>query len=152
VWFRSDASDGFVVHSFAGDSFLECREHVRRCLQIPRSNDRFAPRPRPERTAPTPHDRALRIWSEALNPIGRAVESYLARRGIGLGSYAPGAALRFHPRCPWGRDGTRTPAMVALLRDIFVAARWREAEREVFCVQPVVPCNDLNDIVKGAHA
>lgn len=59
---------------------------------------------------------ALRIWREAYDPRRTPVEAYLASRGLALPEGAAGEALRFHPRCPFGRE--RTPAMVALVRDI----------------------------------
>jgi hypothetical protein len=63
----------------------------------------------PDRTA-----RALSLFNEARDPVGSPVDKYLARRGLGeVGKYAD---LRFHPRCPFA--GKRTPAMVALVRDI----------------------------------
>jgi putative DNA primase/helicase len=122
VWFRRDAADGFIVHSFAGDSFLHCRDHVRERLRIPRGADRFSPRPL-QRPPATRSSRALAIWAESRSPIGTPVETYLASRGLHLASYAPGAALRFHPNCPFkGRHPpftvTRIPAMIALVRDI----------------------------------
>jgi putative DNA primase/helicase len=110
VWFKRDAADGFIVNSFAGDSFLLCRDHVRRCLHIARGTDRFVPRRKAQRLAAQPSG-PLGIWAEARNPIGTPVEVYLASRALQLARYAPGTALRFHPSCPF--NGTRTPAMVA---------------------------------------
>lgn len=57
-------------------------------------------------------DIARRIWTEALDPIGTAVEVYLKHRGVGLPD-AP--VIRFHPHCP--RTGGALPAMVALMVD-----------------------------------
>jgi putative DNA primase/helicase len=119
VRFHSDAPDGFIVHSFAADSFLACRDHVRRRLGIRRDHgDRFmaTPPPRAQRTETRRDIGALGIWSEARNPTGTPVETYLAGRGLHLRGHASGAALRFHPACPF--NGTRTRAMVALVRDI----------------------------------
>lgn len=61
------------------------------------------------------------IWKDARHPRGSAVESYLAHRGLALPPDA-GKSLRFHPRCPFGKDdGGRTiytPGMIALVRNI----------------------------------
>jgi phage/plasmid primase-like uncharacterized protein len=59
---------------------------------------------------------ALAIWSEARDPRGTIVEAYLERRGLMLPEEAAGGAIRFHLSCPFG--GARTPAMVALVRDV----------------------------------
>lgn len=111
--------DGFLVTSFAGDDWRECRDHVRERLGL-----RFDPRQRADRPAPVhiaPTDdagrtaRALAIWHEARPAHGTPVARYLARRGL---MDPPGftTALRWHPECPFGRD--RSGAMVALVRDI----------------------------------
>jgi putative DNA primase/helicase len=65
-----------------------------------------------ERTA-----RALALWGEALDPRGTPVEQYLRReRLVDPPEKALGAAIRFHPSCPFA--GKRTHAMVCLVRDI----------------------------------
>jgi hypothetical protein len=54
------------------------------------------------------------IWNEAIDAHGTPVERYPASRHLVL---PPGAeVLRFHPACPFG--STKTPAMVALVRNI----------------------------------
>jgi len=60
---------------------------------------------------------AVRLWRAAVPPGGTLVERYLANRGLVLPPEAAGEAIRFHPRCPFGK-GIVTPAMVALVRDI----------------------------------
>ena len=60
--------------------------------------------------------RALATWSEAQDPRGTIIETYLERRGLMLPEEAADEAIRFHPSCPFG--GARTPAMVALVRDV----------------------------------
>ena len=56
----------------------------------------------------------LTIWREAIDAHGTPAERYLMRRGLAL---PPGAeALRFHHACPFA--GSKTPAMVALVRNI----------------------------------
>jgi putative DNA primase/helicase len=56
----------------------------------------------------------LDLWREAIDAHRTPVERYLLRRGLAL---PPGAeALRFHPACPFA--GSKTPAMVALVRNI----------------------------------
>ncbi|NVO13524.1 MAG: toprim domain-containing protein [Rhodoplanes sp.] len=115
------APDGFVVHSYAGDDFALCRDHVRALLGIRRdqSNVQAIHRMRPEpvrfedagRT-----EQALAIWRQAQHPAGTPVEVYLANRGLTLPTEAAGQAIRFHPACPF--RGRRVPAMVALVHDV----------------------------------
>jgi len=59
---------------------------------------------------------ALRLWREARSIAGTPAEAYLASRGLGLGSTA---ALRFHPRAPFGpRPLTQfRPALIAAVCD-----------------------------------
>ncbi|MEJ1161776.1 DUF7146 domain-containing protein [Prosthecomicrobium sp. N25] len=110
-----NAPGGFVVHSFAGDDPLVCRDHVKAMLGVanPKLGSapvdlgaNFIPRSDPsdeERTAT-----ALRIWGEAGSIVGTRVETYLARRGVRLPPGAAGEAIRYH----------RRGYMVALVRDI----------------------------------
>ena len=60
---------------------------------------------------------ALELWREAVSIVDTAAASYLARRGIvALSVGVDGAALRFHPACPFG--DVRLPCMIAIMRDI----------------------------------
>lgn len=65
-------------------------------------------------------DRALEIWRDARSIHGTLAERYLRRRGISV--ELPGNALRFHPRCPFGKgDDGKTifhPAMIGLARSV----------------------------------
>jgi Toprim domain len=62
-----------------------------------------------------------RLWKKAGSPYGTLVERYLARRHLTLPADA-GDCIRFHPRCPFGKDDEGetiyTPAMVALVRNV----------------------------------
>jgi phage/plasmid primase-like uncharacterized protein len=71
--------------------------------------------------APKPDDRertadALSIWREARDPRGTLAACYFAHRSLELPNEAAGEAIRFDSACPFG--GARTPAMVALVRDV----------------------------------
>jgi putative DNA primase/helicase len=92
--------DGFVVHSFAGDDWRQCRDYVRSKLGV-----------EPPRRASWQE-----IWNEAQHPRASLVERYLASRKLVLPPEAAGGAVRFHPQCPFGL--ATTPAMVALVRDV----------------------------------
>jgi putative DNA primase/helicase len=134
VTLNRGAPEGFVVHSFAGDDPLACRDHVRSRAELPAwspNSDRMtAPAvvrdPRPvsreeKRRAEWRRTRVLATWESARNPLGTIVEAYLAGRNLRLSEDVAGAALRFHPACPWtGEDGStiKVPAMVAAMRDI----------------------------------
>jgi hypothetical protein len=83
-------------------------------------------RPAPLRRVERQHDKgddaarmksALTIWKEA-GSIGAPIAArYFGRRKLVLPAGIDGAALRFHPHCPFG-PGVRHPAIVALYRDI----------------------------------
>lgn len=115
VRFSSSAPGGFVVHSFAGDDPLACKDYVRNRLHLPIELTR-EPADRRQPTPVEPSESALRIWREAVSPAETPVAAYLARRGVSLPSGAAGAAIRFHGACPF--KGAKTPAMVALVRDV----------------------------------
>ncbi|WP_315920153.1 toprim domain-containing protein [Mesorhizobium sp. SP-1A] len=92
VTFNSDGS--FVVRSYAGDDFRDCRDQVKAVLGL--SDDK----PRPTRpVAPVIDIGVLRkkataadIWARSVPIAGTLAERYLASRGL---SY-DGDALRYH--------------------------------------------------------
>lgn len=110
--------NGFLAHSFAGDDFRACRDHVKAMLGL--ADER---RPIPFNDNLPSVDvaaladervrilRGMRIWSEAIPIAGTLAEKYLVSRGL---AYV-GEALRFHPSCPFRQE--RHPAMVALMTD-----------------------------------
>ncbi|MCJ2065897.1 toprim domain-containing protein [Methylobacterium sp. J-088] len=121
------------VHSLAGDDDLALRDFV--LEQLERAGlirrDRGSLRgstalTRPQRDVsqartPDPGEterttRGLEIYREADTLWSSPVEAYLVReRGLQLFE-GLGRAIRYHPSCPFGPH--RTPAMVALVRDI----------------------------------
>ncbi len=121
----SAAPDGFIVHSFAGDSPLACRDYVRTALGfsarqtggkicLPQCS-------RPCAAAPNDSDAkrsvlALRFWNEARDPRGTVVANHLAPRGLTLPDDGAGDVLRFHPELKY--NSVFIGAMVALFRDI----------------------------------
>lgn len=103
----------FVVHSFAGDDWRACRDHVKAALGI------TGDRPSPPEVPPAPRvaidperlkksQEAMSVWGRSILLDGTLVETYLHSRGL---SY-DGDALRFWP-------GGR--AMVALITDAVTA-------------------------------
>ena len=110
-----DADDGFLVHSFAGDDWRDCRDYVRGRLGL----GSWQPTERQPRRHVVEQPRradslALTIWNESVDAHGTPVERYLVSRHLTLPSGAD--VLRFHPACPF--SSTRKPAMVALVRNI----------------------------------
>jgi putative DNA primase/helicase len=117
------APDGFIVHSFAGDDSLACKDYVRRRLGL----SPFLPG---QKRNATPHrelnpvkekpannrERALRLWHQAADPRGTLVDTYLRSRRLELPYEAANEAIRFHSNCPFNSE--RYPAMVCLVRDI----------------------------------
>lgn len=110
VTFKADAPDGFLVHSFAGDNPIECRNYVRGLLSetwqsklqkpvVSKKNDHAEQRTQ----------QAKKIFDEARPAFGSAVEAYLAGRGLAMVPEA--SVLRFHPACPFAGD--KVAAMVA---------------------------------------
>lgn len=111
VTFAADGS--FITHSFAGDDFAECRDHVKAVLGLDDREPQPLP-PAPVRLLDKRQQiaRALRIWAEAILLQGTLAATYLVSRRV---SYS-GEALRFHPSCPFGQ--ARHPAMLGLMTDI----------------------------------
>lgn len=129
----ADATDGFVVKSFAGDPWEVCRDYVAAQLGLPddywrrpreldaeeierRAEARRRAEEQERREAKQRQRQASEIWRNTRDPRGTPVEAYLASRGLTLDDGAH-ETVRFAPACPWGSDGT-VPAMVAPLRDI----------------------------------
>jgi putative DNA primase/helicase len=115
------AADGFVCHSFAGDDFRDCRDHVRERLGLtaaPRRRDpplraaayRAAIEDAAAKAAGT--RQALALWPEGVYPRGTVVERYLNGRGLELGEDVAGDVLRWHQRIG---------AMLALFRNVLTA-------------------------------
>jgi putative DNA primase/helicase len=114
VKLSASSPDGFLAHSFAGDDWRNCRDHVRRLLGMERG-----PAPRPEEaprrpTPPRPRDddgrsRALALWRSSVDPRATLVDMYLNTRRLELGDDLAGEVLRWHPG---------VGAMIALFRDI----------------------------------
>jgi putative DNA primase/helicase len=118
------APDGFIVHSFAGDPLLECRDHVRAALGLgapERPHGRSSSRSSSFAVARgSDADQrsalALRLWNEARDPRGTVVEEYLASRALTVPEDVAGAVIRFHPALKL--EGAQVGAMLALFRDI----------------------------------
>ena len=107
------APDGFIVHSFAGNDFAECRDHVRGRLGLPteyRRTSRPPPlRPRPSSSIMQTQSHAGRMWREGVEPRGSVVERYLNSRGLDLDEGLAGEVIRHH---------RGANAMLAIFRDI----------------------------------
>ena len=113
-------TDEPIVHSFAGDDWRACKDHVARLLGLPAE---IGPRQRARVPRRTPVERkpdqddarrseiALAIWQSAKPAQGTPVETYLASRGIDL---SPPDALRFHAGLKHPSGGI-WPTMVALV-------------------------------------
>jgi hypothetical protein len=119
------------VHSFGGDHWRLCRDHVLERLKlVNRHSYRDAAEtkmqaPATVRQPDNDHDRigrALALWREGVPIIGTIADQYLRHRGLFVTPEVQVAdALRFHPACPFRlEDGTtaRLPTMLGLMRDI----------------------------------
>jgi putative DNA primase/helicase len=141
------APDGFLIHSHAGDNWVECRDYVRQRLGLPL----WQPGDEQQRNIPQRHAEkwdmaaieaqanegprafsedellriaaARRIWDEGDDPRGTLAETYLRNwRKLDLPVDLAGTVLRFHPRCPWRNENTgrtdRVPALIVPFRSI----------------------------------
>jgi putative DNA primase/helicase len=139
VWIDPRSPDGFRVHSFAGDDWRVCRDHVLERLRfVNRHSCRNGPEGSLHGTAPQvanvhcviknrqsdDRDRikqALSLWQEGLPIVDTIAELYLRHRGLFIAPEVQVTALRFHPACPFRlEDGAaaRLPTLLGLMRDI----------------------------------
>jgi putative DNA primase/helicase len=145
IRFDRAAPGGFVVHSFAGDDPIACKDYVRARLGLPSwqpgdEQDRRVDASRRARFDQTVTDReaekrprseddhhrierAVAIWHEARDPGGTLAQTYLnVHRKLDLDDDLAGGVLRFHPACPWRNENTgntdRVPALIAAFRSI----------------------------------
>ena len=95
---------GYFLHSFSGDDFEACADHVRHKLGLPEFEPGAykppAPKQEPEAADPSANmEYARKIWTEAKPIEGTAAEYYLfAQRGLHLDSGLDWSdTLRFHP-------------------------------------------------------
>lgn len=128
-------ADGFMVHSFAGDDPIACKDYVRQALGLPSFGAFSAARdwkPSPEvfeqQRKRIEEERqaqerktalALQVWEQCQPAEGSLVETYLAGRKLALPPRAH-EVIRFHPRCRFGpkESAFYLPAMVCLMRDV----------------------------------
>jgi hypothetical protein len=119
-----NAPDGFVVHSFAGDDAIACRDYVRDRLGLskwkpgePNPFTTFRPKPKTAPETTNFGQVALRIWKESVDPRGTLSEKYLRQhRGLDLPDDVAGEVARFHPRLSF--NGGFAPALITLFRDV----------------------------------
>jgi putative DNA primase/helicase len=146
VSISSDAPDGFICYSHAGDDWRECRDYVRTKLGLPEWQPGDG-RERQRTIQPSHIDKwdfgtidaqaeakrrteddlirigwAQAIWNEATSPMRTRAEDYLASRALDLPDDLVDGVLRFHPECPWRNEDTgRTefiPCLIAAFRSI----------------------------------
>lgn len=135
VMIDAGAPDGFRVHSFAGDDWRDCRDHVRdRIGGSPARQPTSSGIKRNDTTSGNSSTAAVAraIWEEAKPLRGTPGERYLQFRGVGdvKEAYNPDV-LRFHPGCPFRIESgglVRLPTMVAAMVDIRTNA-WRGIHR-----------------------
>jgi putative DNA primase/helicase len=144
IRFDPGAPGGFVVHSFAGNDPIACKDYVRERLGLPEwepgdeQDRRVDPlrRARLDRTAMDREatkrrseedhvriKRAVAIWNEGRDPRRTLAETYLnVHRKLQLDDGLTGGVLRFHPACPWRNETSGkidcVSALVAAFRSI----------------------------------
>lgn len=117
------ATDGFVVHSFADDSAIACRDFIRAALGLRTSKPKFMPAQLGAPSSVAPGDFstqrsafALQLWNGACDPRGTVVADYLSSRGLTLPDNVAAGVIRYHPTLEY--NGNTFGGMVALFRDI----------------------------------
>src|SRR5262249_41695713 len=116
VKFDLAAPDGFVVHSFAKDDAIACRDYVRERLGLEPFGQRQTPSHPPRiRAAPPPDDTVDRIgwarsiWRATARGKGTLAERYLVEtRRLDLPATQ---VIRFPPRLKFTPTGEFLPAM-----------------------------------------
>jgi hypothetical protein len=118
------AGDGFVVHSFAGDDPMQCRDYVRERLGLPSWRPHqaecpeYEPKPAPAPAVAQNNNAAFakQIWDAGKPAKGTLVERYLTEtRGLELPDTG---AIRFHPKLKVTHTDMFAPAMVCAMTDI----------------------------------
>lgn len=109
-----------IRETLALRDFREVAEEARRFLNLPRSEQKPAPRPVPSVVPPGSQEAARRLLAISSPIEGTIAEAYLQGRGITRIHH--GGSLRFHPRCYYRPDDhlpTETwPAMIAGVTDL----------------------------------
>jgi putative DNA primase/helicase len=111
--------DSFIAHSFAGDDWQQCRDHVCAALGIVKEGRGGCSRENPTPRHPTPKravsddasriKSALEIWRESGHPGETPIEPYLESRGLALDGDFMLSVVRWNERIA---------AMVTLFRNI----------------------------------
>jgi putative DNA primase/helicase len=121
-----ESDDGrILVHCHAGceqSAVIDALRSRGLSLNGDRSYDRISPEryqsvnEQRERESADKTATALRIWNEAIDPLGTPAEHYLHSRKLRLPSELRVIALRFHPACVW-ESGTAS-CLIAAFREI----------------------------------
>jgi hypothetical protein len=123
----TDIGDGLTLwHCHAGCSQADVRDALAARGLWPQPGDAGEPAPRAKpRPAAKPgngqHSNfAAAIWRKGVDPRGTLAEQYLRGRGLELDDDLCGRVLRFHGRCPFGKDENDkvvfVPALIAAFR------------------------------------
>ena len=114
-----NAPDGFLAHSYAGDDWRDCRDHVKDLLGM--GSNGFKPKARHPQQPIKPADdsqriaAALAVWRDTLRIDGTLAEAYLAKRHCLIDDMP--ADIRFHPALWHKASGQPQAAMVSLMRN-----------------------------------
>lgn len=162
ISFKSDAPDGFLVHSFAGDNPIECRAYVRDLLGLERASNKdrcfelaaMSAKPSQEPSERTAY--AERIFKQSRAAFGTSVETYLTGRGLKLVPEV--SVLRFHAECPFAGEhvATMVAPVVNIQTNAFQAIhRTRLNPKDKKMLGPVgggcVKLSADEDVLEGLH-
>lgn len=126
LWFDHELQQGgdglALIMRERGVGFPEALEIAKKCVGIAGKypmNWAYRSQKPPKASPKTPttghRDAALRIWTQSVPITGTPAQSYLEQRAINADNLDH--VLRFLNACPRGK--TRSPAMVAIFRDVF---------------------------------
>ena len=124
-----DGDDGkLLVRCFAGCDPRDILAELRQRGLLPSRRDagepvrRANPKPAPKPASRDHGDLVPRLWRESVDPRGTLAERYLRGRGLALDDDLCGRMLRFHGRCPFGKDeadkAIYVPALIVAFRPI----------------------------------
>jgi putative DNA primase/helicase len=122
-----DGDDGkLLVRCFAGCDPRDVLAELRQRGLLPSRRDAGEithcanPRPAPKPARRDRGDLVPRLWRESVDPRGTLAEQYLCGRGLALDDGLCGRTLRFHGRCPFGKDdadkAVYVPALIVAFR------------------------------------
>ena len=125
VELRPDAPDGFLVHSFAGDDPIACRDYVRENAGLPAFQPRTS-KPRPVEVSIDAMVAAMASTPVAAKPKGQIVATYDYTDEHGELMYQ---VLRYDPKAFWQRRPDGNGGWIWSVGERRVPYRWQDLKK-----------------------